>query len=319
MSTSPNLGIPSLNPLQASIPSADFQNAIKQGKVSDFGPYGSTQGPHLLSANLSQYEQVAQKLSAEVSKSGTAEQVAAFRKGKNQYLVKRAPWVFATFEDIVPTSYRAAAAGSDYAQTLQNIIPEGFNPQTQKSNSAIIWTTNPKSVSWQISQRGSEAKNKSGTVLHMYRDTLRKSDYDDPKLSFQFQTGSILPTNANQSFIDGFAVDKTPNEISGGLNDFYKFLQLVDQSKITQDGYANVIHILYRSRIFPTLALTGFFDPQMVVQFTDDSQNPNTVSSWSANFTVYSITPKLDSHAFNSLVNAFNQDDGDNGTGFTGM
>ena len=66
----------------------------------------------------------------------------------------------------------------------------------------------------------------------------------------------------------------------------------MDSTKIA-NGQANTIHILYKSRIFPSLMLTGFFDPQTVVNFTDDSSNPFQVNSWSATFTIYSTTPAL--------------------------
>jgi hypothetical protein len=201
--------------------------------------------------------------------------------GLNIYGVYRVPWVFATFDEVNGTA---------------------TNPNP------VVWVANPKSVGWTINQRGSETKNKSGTVLYMYRDSLRKTDYDDPKIRMEFQAGNIAPQAQDATKTSG-SLDT--NQISGGLNNFYQFLSLVDNSKIATNGQANVIHILYRSRIFPSMVLTGFFDPQMIVQFSDDSNDPYRITSWSATFTVYSTTPRLNN--YNQLIQRFQSE------GFTGF
>jgi hypothetical protein len=210
----------------------------------------------------------------------------------SQYGINREPWVFATFDAIRNVTNQITTTGQESA--LPNINPStaGYN----NSANTIFWTASPKSITWQINQRGSEEKNKSGTVLHVWRDRTRRTDYDDPKINIHFQTGSIYPTfDGNQK-----------QQISTGLNNFYQFLELVDAPKISATGEPNVIHILYRSAIFPSMVLTGFFDPQVVVQFTDDSQNPWQVTGWSANFTIYSSTPKF--RSFSELRNKFMQD-----------
>lgn len=223
----------------------------------------------------------------------------------NLYGVNRLPWIFAVFEDIQAQSLENAASSN--TKTLNGSSSSILNNTFIKASStqnALIWTANPKSVSWQINQRGSEVKNKSGTILHVWRDRTRKSDYDDPKLIFQFQTGNIMPNNG--------ASGQGPLAISTGLQNFYQFLGLVDRSKLTQDGRANVVHVLYRSNIFPSLILTGFFDPQALVQFSDDSQNPFNVVGWQAGFTVYSTIPKINNPALlqamfqNNGLDAFN-------------
>lgn len=186
----------------------------------------------------------------------------------NQYGIDREPWIFTTFETI-----------SQAADLLNPVFNSGgYNSKA----SQIFWTANPKSISWQIAQRASEEKNKSGTVLHVWRDRLRKTDYDDPRITINFQSGSIHPI-----------MEPEGQKIAPGLNNFYQYLELVDSPKITASGEANLIHILYRSTIFPSIVLTGFFDPQMVVQFTDDSQNPYQITGWSVNFTIYDTVPKL--------------------------
>lgn len=197
----------------------------------------------------------------------------------NAYGIEREPWIFTTFAAITATAQQTGGTGGGLGGYNTNFDP-------------IYWTASPKQVTWNVSQRASEDKNKSGTVLHVWRDRTRGTDYDDPKINIQFQSSSIMPT-----------LNQGTTNIAPGLNNFYQFLELVDQSKISVNGEPNTIHILYRSNIFPSMVITGLFDPQMVVQFTDNSDNPWKVESWSANFTIYSTIPKF--RSFSDLKQMF--------------
>jgi hypothetical protein len=266
-------------------------SSISQGSVSSLTPLSAVPGPAGPSLRaIDPNDYLAMNSTLQALSASVAQQIQDGNRGNNPYGVTRRPWVFATFDDI----RKAGISPNDAASG--NL----FGPNS------IMWAANPKSVTWQISQRGSESKNKSGTVLHVYRDRIRQSDYDDPKLNIQFQSGSILPQLNNATNPSTKPGDTPPDGISYGLNNFYQFLQLVDQPKISSTGDANVIHILYRSRIFPSIVITGFFDPQVVVQFTDDSQNPAQINGWSANFTVYSTTPKL--KKFSDLLSMFTKE-----------
>jgi hypothetical protein len=220
---------------------------------------------------------------------------------QNIYGVTRKPWVFSTFANVTAAT----------ALSQQN---------SNEAASTIVFAANPKSVSWQMPQRGSESKNKSGSVLHIYHNRLRGTDFDDPKITIQFQAGNILPQSVDatdpnttpENSLPGID-SNPPTNISGGLNNFYQFLTLLDQPKIS-NGHANTVHILYNSRTFPSLIMTGFFDPQVGVQFSDDSQNPNTITGWTATFTIYSTTPRLKS--YNDLYAMFQSD---SSIGFTGI
>ncbi len=228
--------------------------------------------------------QVEQRLNASFQKSQSIQRdrldpQLSLRPGANPYGVRRDPWVFATFDAVTSQDLLSLSASTE------NSTDEGSRP------GVVIWYANPKSVEWSISQRGTQSKTKSGTTLSVWRDRTRKTDYDDPKITFNFQSGNIMPVSGEESQL-GLT---TANRIAPGLNDFYKFLELVDQSKIAKNGAANVVQILYRSRIFPSMILTGFFDPEAVVRFSDSADNPYQVNSWSANFTVYSTTPRLNS------------------------
>jgi hypothetical protein len=82
---------------------------------------------------------------------------------------------------------------------------------------------------------------------------------------------------------------------SGGVANFYDFMQLVDAPKLTlgtstAPPRANLVSIQYRSAIFPALTLLGMFDPAGI-RFTDTVDNQ--INGWSADFVVYDTVPKL--------------------------
>lgn len=231
-------------------------------------------------------------------------QLETVKNSGNIYGINRLPWIFTTFDALTNAKDNASVTAAQInALAAGGVAPPQIASGKPDFNSTIIWTANPKSVTWSVSQRAVEAKNKSGTVLHVWRDKTRKSDYDDPKLSITFNSGNIMPQSDNATVTDRLPGIKG---ISYGLNNFYQFLALVDRPKISASGQANLIHILYRSYIFPEIVLTGFFDPQMVVNFSDDSSNPFQVNSWTANFTIYSTTPRLQDYG--ALFQAFQQD-----------
>lgn len=87
-----------------------------------------------------------------------------------------------------------------------------------------------------------------------------------------------------------------------GLDNFYEFIQLIDEQKILDSGDVNFVYIVYNSRIFPSLTLAGLFTPEGM-SWTDSSDDPNQVNSWTANFTVYDSFPKLND--LNALARFF--------------
>jgi hypothetical protein len=282
------------------IPSAQLPAAASQGRISSLSGISpitptptatqviqNAQQSFLQQTDTSTFAAIQQKLDAQLTQT---QQINA--QSLNIYGVKRLPWIFTTFAAIQGLS--GTAQGVLGGTTTAASSTDNIGQSITQTASTIVWIANPKSVTWQINQRGTESKNKSGTVLHIWHDRFRGSDYDDPKITLNFQTGNIMPQSLNAAN-PADPLDPSPFTIPGGLDNFYQFLSLVDQPKIAPNGAANTIHILYRSRIFPSMVLTGFFDPQMVVQFTDDGQNPNQVNGWSATFTIYSTTPKLKS------------------------
>ena len=112
-----------------------------------------------------------------------ADRLSTPTPGSNPYGVVRQPWVFATFADL----------------TNQDTIAQQLRQNQGVPPGAIVWYANPKSVDWTINQRGSEAKTKSGTVLHIWRDRLRRTDFDDPKINITFQEYCLSDSGLKES------------------------------------------------------------------------------------------------------------------------
>ena len=162
----------------------------------------------------------------------------------------------------------------------------------------LVWACNPSEVSWVLNQRGVLAKNKTGTVLHVWRDNIRKTFYDEPTLNLSLQSGNILPV-----YVDSNGKTFTTANISDGLDNFYQFLQLFDETKIAADGVGNFVTIQYGSGIFPRMTMIGMFVPDSL-RFTDSSGSPNQVGSWTVSFQVYSTVPAFSDYS--QLVNIWN-------------
>lgn len=160
---------------------------------------------------------------------------------------------------------------------------------------ALVWEANPMDVTWSMPQRSMHTKNLYGTVLHVWPNTQRNTFYDEFRLHMNFQSGSIMPV-----FIPDGSGGLGTWEPSGGLANFYDFMNLVDAPKLTQGSdssppRANLVIIQYNSALFPELTLTGMFDSNGI-SFTDSSQEPNQVVGWSADFIVYDSMPRFSSN-----------------------
>lgn len=155
-----------------------------------------------------------------------------------------------------------------------------------KPPKGLAWEVNPNDIQWTMAQRSMMTKTLIGTVLHVWPNTGRNTFFDEFRITLNLQTGNIMPVILKSG-------DFQP---SGGLANFYDFMQLVDAPKLTigdskQPPRANLVTIQYRSNVFPALTLMGMFDPAGI-KFTDTSQD-NQVTSWSVDFVVYETIPKL--------------------------
>jgi hypothetical protein len=176
-----------------------------------------------------------------------------------------------------------------FANTLAAVgsaLPDFVNPFPAEKVSepkSIKFRCNPSDVSWTLQQRSVEQKTKAGTVLHVWNDNDRKTYFNEPVLTFNLQSGNILPS---RSILD------PRGSITEGLDNFYEFMALVDEVKVLDDGRANLCYIDYNSLIFPSIRLWGFWQPSGI-SFSDSASSHAQVNSWTASFTVYKSFPEL--------------------------
>lgn len=188
----------------------------------------------------------------------------------------------------------------------------------------LAWAVNPRDVTWSMPQRSVHSKNLIGTVLHVWPDNFRNTFFDELKVTFNLQAGNILPVflgtlqRFGQATQDAIRTGRVPgggfdfgaagstflsslkNNLvpAPGLANFYDFMKIVDAPKLTAgNGPAdpprpNIVSVQYVSNLFPSLTLFGMFD-SAGIRFVDSSNDPNTVSSWAADFIVYDTAPKL--------------------------
>lgn len=194
----------------------------------------------------------------------------------------------------------------------------------------IIASVNPSDVQWRLPQRAAAQKTRVGEIVHYWRDRFRGTFYDEPQLSITFQSGNIMPMRTKplvrtgqrqqvvrtaQRLADGtrFEQEEVINvpivgpdaedvSVPPGLDNFYEFLQLVDEQKILDNGDINYVYIIYNSRIFPNITLAGLFTPEGV-SWADSAGEPNQLNGWSATFTVYDSYPRLNDKS--GLVRVF--------------
>ena len=208
--------------------------------------------------------------------SASADRGQPFYTGQNSAWVKKIPWVMSTVELL-------------------------------KSSSGLIWFANPSEAQWSMAQRSIMTKTMTGTILHTWPNNNRHTFFDEVDITFTLQSGNIMPlpkgvmdNNMIMSDIGG-TTTLTP-ETSRGLLNFASFIQLYDSPKITSDGRPNYVIIHYRSNIFPQLIMKGWFHSDGI-KFTDSSDDPNTIKSWSVGFTMVDSIPRLSNYEMHSLVN----------------
>jgi len=151
------------------------------------------------------------------------------------------------------------------------------------SGSYIVANINPSEVSFRLALRSTEQKVRGGTVTHTWFDRTRGTFFDEPVLSFTFQSGNCMPVRMENGELS----------MPRGLNAFHSFMNLLDTENTLPDGRPNYVYIIYNSLKFPTLTLVGFFAPGGI-SFTDSSQSASEMS-WSADFICHFTSPKLTS------------------------
>lgn len=159
--------------------------------------------------------------------------------------------------------------------------------------SGIEFWINPSECSWRVPLRTTIEAIQGGAVHHEW-DAIgiglqNPQKFDQPVVNFTFQSGNIAP----YSWLDVAQEATAPSRgIPKGLGNFYDFLNLLNQPNITTTGEPNYVTIQYKSLMMPNIMLMGFFT-QEGVQWTDNAENPNGISTWGASFVVFSSYPSL--------------------------
>jgi len=173
----------------------------------------------------------------------------------------------------------------------------------------IALHVNPLNTQWSLPRRETITKTAAGTVRNTWRNRYRNTYYDEFEVSFTFQSGSLLPSARVPSYvyrdpalISRYLTNPSPPK---GLEDFYRFLSMIDQPLLM--GQAENRHIImYRSRLFPTLRMTGYWLGTTPVSFTDDGTSGNK-ATWTATFQCYRTYPSLWSWRGEKLSSAWRE------------
>lgn len=150
----------------------------------------------------------------------------------------------------------------------------------------LVFWSGPRNTSWSFPMRAAQQQTRAGTVYHSWRNSARNSFFDDPSVTFTFQSGNIMPVRVASSSGGRGTVALPP-----GLLDFYDFFDILNQPKILSDGRTNYVFIAYHSLVFPEVFMRGLFTPEGL-SFQEDSQNPAEIS-WSATFKIKSTEPQF--------------------------
>ncbi len=165
----------------------------------------------------------------------------------------------------------------------------------------IVCAANPTDATWNIRLRAANQPTMGGNVQHVWRSrqNVRNSFFAEPEVTFQFQSGNIMPIVLNDE--NGKATAQVP----GGVANFYNFLSLFNATRIIdQDNggrSANSVYIMYSSTLFPSMVLTGQWDPNGV-QWPESVSDPNQIK-WSASLIVHTSYPEFENA--DSLISAY--------------
>jgi len=165
----------------------------------------------------------------------------------------------------------------------------------------IVFWSGPSNTSWKFELRAATEQTKSGTILHYWRDRSRAAFFDEPSVTFTFQTGNIMPVRFRDVANKSESIFLPP-----GLLDYYDFFDLLNQPKILPDGRPNFVFIAYHSLLYPEILLRGFFTPSGL-SITESAENPAGLS-WSSTFKVRSTEPPFWSSA--QLISSWNSASG---------
>lgn len=179
----------------------------------------------------------------------------------------------------------------------------------------VLWA-NPSTWQWSMKQRGTVQKTRGGSIVHIWRDRVRPTYFDEPEVTMTFQSGNIIPIRTLRKRIRGGmevvseADKRTFNAATGnagtsavgstsvttippGLLNFYEFVEMLDEPKILDDGSMNFVSIIASTPMFPQLVLKGYFNPEGL-SWSENDQEPNAFD-WTSQFTVVHTYPAINS------------------------
>lgn len=155
---------------------------------------------------------------------------------------------------------------------------------------------NPSETNWGVARRETFMKTAAGMIRNTWRNRYRNTYLDNFPITFTFQSGNLMPST-------GVAIDLNDPDrllrlaqapsLPPGLDNFYKFLGLIDQTALNGTS-ANYHIIVHHTRVFPQIWIEGFFDANSPT-WAESSATGNSVN-WGATFIVHRTVPKLTSY-----------------------
>jgi hypothetical protein len=159
-----------------------------------------------------------------------------------------------------------------------------FDDQSDKRTIIDCWC-NPSQIQWRLPRREAFQQVMAGNVRYSWRrrarDKNRGTYYSTFPVDITFQTGNIY-THAEGEF---------GGDVPPGLDDFYLFLQLLNEPRLLENGQENWHIIVHNSPIFPSIMLKGWFNPDGV-SWPEQSESGYGIQ-WTSQMEVTSTIPKL--------------------------
>jgi hypothetical protein len=179
---------------------------------------------------------------------------------------------------------------------------DGVDSTSKKREpAALLLHAGPSEAQWSVAIRASTEDTKGGRAHYMQSRPLggpRQTYFNLPTVTFTFQTGNILPIpleSVKQTSDTGQVVPVKGVAVPYGLQDFYYFMQLINQPPIMpsgqNEGKHNYLWVYYSSLQFPNIVLKGFIEPEGV-SWSDTADAPNSFT-WSATMAVYESSPDI--------------------------
>ena len=212
------------------------------------------------------------------------------------------------------SSFRASLMRGPYANSLGK-ERRGFvltSDLWMSQNKALLLHAGPAEVAWTLGLRASTEDIKDGRAHYMQSRSSStrtgRTYFNLPTAAFTFQSGNILPIPIDAVFgtsgpsfnpATGEVVDKNTKTVGAstpyGLQDFYYFMDLVNQDPLIpsgpNEGAHNYLWVFYTSRQFPQIVLKGFIEPDGI-SWADSAESPNGFT-WSASMSVYESLPEM--------------------------